>query len=63
MIAYHKVANTNNIESHSLFDIIHQESKLYLVFEFLDLDLKKYMDNVSNKPDGLGPEIVRVSMI
>ncbi|PWN36067.1 Pkinase-domain-containing protein [Meira miltonrushii] len=42
-----------------LFDIIHQESKLYLVFEFLDLDLKKYMDNVSNKPDGLGPEIVR----
>ncbi|KAF9909173.1 Cyclin-dependent kinase 3 [Lobosporangium transversale] len=27
-----------------LLDIIHEESKLYLVFEFLDLDLKKYMD-------------------
>ncbi|KAG9324175.1 hypothetical protein KVV02_007404 [Mortierella alpina] len=29
-----------------LLDIIHDESKLYLVFEFLDVDLKKYMDNV-----------------
>lgn len=43
-----------------LYDIIHQESKLYLVFEFLDLDLKKYMDNVAGSSDGLGPDIVRV---
>ena len=49
------------LPSPRLFDIIHQESKLYLVFEFLDLDLKKYMDNVSSSPDGLSPEIVRVS--
>ncbi|PWN20006.1 putative Cdk1-cyclin-dependent kinase 1 [Microstroma glucosiphilum] len=42
-----------------LYDIIHQESKLYLVFEFLDLDLKKYMDNVAGTADGLGPEIVK----
>ncbi|TKY87949.1 hypothetical protein EX895_003045 [Sporisorium graminicola] len=44
-----------------LFDIVHQESKLYLVFEFLDLDLRKYMDNVSRNRggEGLGPEIVR----
>lgn len=41
-----------------LHEIIHQESRLYLVFEFLDLDLKKYMDNVANQPEGLGPEIV-----
>ena len=41
-----------------LYEIIHQESRLYLVFEFLDLDLKKYMDNVANQPEGLGPEIV-----
>ncbi|WFD44566.1 cyclin-dependent kinase [Malassezia psittaci] len=44
-----------------LLEIIHQESRLYLVFEFLDLDLKKYMDNVSSQPEGLGPEIVMVS--
>ena len=28
----------------SLEDVIHQDKKLYLVFEFLDLDLKKHMD-------------------
>lgn len=44
-----------------LLDIIHQESKLYLVFEFLDLDLKKYMDNVAHSKEGMGPDIVRVS--
>ncbi|EOR04776.1 Cyclin-dependent kinase 1 [Wallemia ichthyophaga EXF-994] len=42
-----------------LFDIIHSDAKLYLVFEFLDLDLKKYMDNVGQKKDGLGPDIVK----
>lgn len=41
-----------------LYEIIHQESRLYLVFEFLDLDLKKYMDNVASQPDGMGPGIV-----
>lgn len=35
-----------------LYDIIHSESnKLYLVFEFLDLDLKKYMESI---PQGVG---------
>eukprot|EP00455_Lapot_gusevi_P056186 TRINITY_DN9270_c0_g1_i1.p1 TRINITY_DN9270_c0_g1~~TRINITY_DN9270_c0_g1_i1.p1 ORF type:complete len:299 (-),score=74.15 TRINITY_DN9270_c0_g1_i1:265-1161(-) len=29
-----------------LNDVVHQESKLYLVFEYLDQDLKKYMDTV-----------------
>jgi len=28
-----------------LFDIVHADQKLYLVFEFLDVDLKRYMDN------------------
>lgn len=45
-----------------LFDIVHSESKLYLVFEFLDMDLKKYMDKVekvAGGTEGLGPEIVR----
>lgn len=51
-----------SLNARRLFDIIHQEQKLYLVFEFLDLDLKKYMDNVGSKGDGLGPEIVKVSL-
>ncbi|KAJ2218827.1 Cyclin-dependent kinase catalytic subunit, partial [Coemansia sp. RSA 485] len=28
-----------------LLDIVYNDAKLYLVFEFLDLDLKKYMDS------------------
>uniref|UniRef100_H2ZGZ9 cyclin-dependent kinase n=1 Tax=Ciona savignyi TaxID=51511 RepID=H2ZGZ9_CIOSA len=33
-----------------LMDVIHSEKKLYLVFEYLNQDLKKYMDS---KPNGL----------
>ncbi|KAL7006547.1 hypothetical protein EMMF5_003968 [Cystobasidiomycetes sp. EMM_F5] len=44
-----------------LLDIVHSENKLYLVFEFLDMDLKKYMDKVEKIPDsdGMSPEIVK----
>jgi cyclin-dependent kinase len=34
-----------------LFDVIHTEKKLTLVFEFMDSDLKKYLDsNEGNIP-------------
>lgn len=47
-----------------LLDIVHSEAKLYLVFEFLDMDLKKYMDKVEKVGDGegMGPDIVKVSI-
>lgn len=45
-----------------LFDIVHNDTKLYLVFEFLDMDLKRYMDKVGDG-DGMGPDIVKVSSI
>jgi len=32
----------------SLLDVVNYDNKLYLVFEFLDQDLKKYMDTVSS---------------
>lgn len=32
----------------SLMDVVHCDKKLYLVFEFLDLDLKKHMDSNPN---------------
>ena len=41
-------------------DVVHNDSKLYLVFEFLDLDLKRYMDSV--KEEGLSPAHVKVSL-
>jgi hypothetical protein len=43
---------------HSLLDIVHSETKLYLIFEFLDLDLKKYMDTTGAA--GMGPSLVKV---
>ena len=30
----------------SLEDVLMQENKLYLVFEFLSMDLKRYMDSI-----------------
>ncbi|KAJ3383401.1 Cyclin-dependent kinase catalytic subunit [Lobulomyces angularis] len=42
-----------------LLDIIHNEVKLYLIFEFLDVDLKKYMDNCQT---GLPPDLIKSYM-
>ncbi|EPZ32720.1 protein serine/threonine kinase [Rozella allomycis CSF55] len=40
----------------ALLDVVNYEKKLYLVFEFLDLDLKRYMDKCEGK---LSPLIVK----
>lgn len=40
-----------------LLDLVHSEQKLYLVFEFLDQDLKKYMD--TSRPNGIPMHIVK----
>ncbi len=45
-----------------LLNIVHSDATLYLVCEFLDMDLKKYMDTVG-KSDGLGPLMVKVRII
>ncbi|KZW02932.1 Pkinase-domain-containing protein [Exidia glandulosa HHB12029] len=42
-----------------LLDIVHQEQKLYLVFEFLDMDLKKYMDTRNTKKDPVSLDQVK----
>lgn len=36
----------------SLYDVIHTENKLMLVFEYMDKDLKKYMDSYQNPAGG-----------
>lgn len=41
-----------------LLDIIHAENKLFLVFEYLNQDLKKYMDMYTNK-NGLPIAVVK----
>lgn len=39
----------------SFNDVVHQDNRLYLVFEYLDQDLKRYMDSVSS----LAPILVK----
>ncbi|CAE7068631.1 unnamed protein product [Rhizoctonia solani] len=45
----------------ALLDIVHADSKLYLVFEFLDMDLKRYMETVNSKNGnrGLDKQIIK----
>eukprot|EP00736_Rhodelphis_marinus_P007450 Rmarinus@m.27651 len=42
-----------NVNIVRLKDVVHSENKLYLVFEYLDQDLKKYMDSVQSMPPKL----------
>lgn len=44
-----------------LLDVLMQESRLYLIFEFLSMDLKKYLDSI---PSGqyMDPMLVKVSL-
>lgn len=51
-----KEMNDDNVVR--LLDITHNDTKLYLVMEFLDSDLKRYMDKVGDG-DGMGPDIVK----
>ena len=39
----------------SLYDVIHTENKLMLVFEYMDKDLKKYMDSYTSPSGQRGP--------
>ena len=54
-----------------LLNIVHADGhKLYLVFEFLDLDLKKYMESLpisdggrgKELPEGSGPNLARLGL-
>ena len=43
-----------------LYDVIHTDKKLTLVFEFLDQDLKNYIDDNSGE---VAPETVKVRVV
>ena len=46
----------------SLYDVIHTENKLMLVFEYMDKDLKKYMDSRGNSNGQLDPRTIKSFM-
>lgn len=48
---------------HRLLDIVHADQKLYLVFEFLDVDLKRYMDNGNKSGNPISLDLVKVSRL
>lgn len=43
-----------------LYDVLHSEKKLTLVFEYCDQDLKKYLDGCRGNPD---PQAIKVSRV
>jgi hypothetical protein len=43
-----------------LLDIVHADQKLYLVFEFLDVDLKRYMENGNHNGEPIQLDTVKV---
>lgn len=45
----------------SLNDVLMQENKLYLVFEFLSMDLKKYVDSIP-KGQFMDPALIKVGL-
>ncbi len=44
----------------SLEDVLHQDARLYLVFEYMNMDLKKYIDSLKGDMD---PMLVKVNTI
>jgi hypothetical protein len=45
---------------HRLLDILHYEAKLYLVFEFVDNDLKKYQEIMNAARTPLSIDTIKV---
>ncbi|KAJ3360794.1 Cyclin-dependent kinase 2 [Kappamyces sp. JEL0680] len=55
-LKHENVVRCESVFNHRLVDLVHDDKRLWLVFEFLDMDLKKYMDSVSNS---LSPSLVK----
>lgn len=43
----------------ALMDVLMQENKLYLVFEYLSMDLKKYMETIKPHNKLIDPQLVK----
>ena len=46
------------IAFYSLIDVIHVQKRLYLVFEYLDQDLKQYLTTLGNQM--MDPDLIKV---
>jgi hypothetical protein len=53
----------DTLRPYRLLNIVHADTKLYLVFEFLEVDLKRYMDQKIKAKQRLESPIVKVRTI
>jgi hypothetical protein len=56
----HILCFLNNHHLCRLLDIVHADQKLYLVFEFLDVDLKRFMEQCNQDEGGMSMDLVKV---
>jgi len=57
----HLLATNYSTAQLRLLDIVHADQKLYLVFEFLDVDLKRYIETGNQNGKPITAPIVKVS--
>jgi hypothetical protein len=50
---------TNHVSR--LFNIVHADQKLFLVFEYLEMDLKRFMEEGNRENSPISPALVKVS--
>lgn len=43
-----------------LYDVMIREDNLYMVFEFVDMDLKKFFDKMHERNKRLAPDLIKV---
>jgi cyclin-dependent kinase len=46
-----------------LIDVINYNNKLYLVFEIMDRDLKRYIDSIMDNSSTISPLLVKVQLV
>jgi hypothetical protein len=56
----HVLCLFNHRHLYRLLDIVHADQKLYLVFEFLDVDLKRFMEQCNQDEGGMSMDLVKV---
>ena len=63
-LSYHPPTSTASLDPsglHRLLDIVHADNKLYLVFEFIDVDLKRYIEHGNHAGKPISLTITKVS--
>ena len=58
-----RISDCSTCARYRLLDIVHADQKLYLVFEFLDVDLKRYMEHANTSGTPISIDISKVCIL